>query len=107
MSRSSKTLARRCLSSVAQTLSPLRSFSARVDLLVGSGGSRTTGAGDSPGEIVGARAPLALVLAKSEDFDSGGSAARRRWLRLLPLPRRDAPRIAAQSPSLAVPAAPS
>jgi len=54
----------------------------------GPGGSRTTGVGDSPGEIVGARAPLALVLAKSEDFDSGGSAARRRWLRLLPPTRR-------------------
>jgi hypothetical protein len=67
----------------------------------GPGGSRTTGAGDSPGEIVSARAPLAFVLAKSEDLGRGGSAARRRWLRLLPptqraqdggaVPRRDPP----------------
>jgi hypothetical protein len=34
--------------------------------------------------IVSARAPLALVLAKSEDFDSGGSAARRRGLGFSP-----------------------
>ncbi len=37
-----------------------------------------------------ARAPLALVLAKSEDFDSGGFAARRRGLGFSP--RCDAPR---------------
>jgi hypothetical protein len=93
-----QTLARRCLSSVA----PLRpsSRSARGSIFYwGPGGLRTTGAGDSPGEIVGARAPLALVLAKSEDFDRGGSAARRRSLRLLS-PRRDAPRMAGQSPNL-------
>jgi len=38
----------------------------------GPGGSRTTGAGDSPGEIVSARAPLALVLAKGEDSTAAG-----------------------------------
>ena len=61
----------------------------------GPGGSRTTGAGDSPGESVSARAPLALVLAKGEDSSAAG---------LRPgdvgfgfSPRRDAPRMAGQS----------
>ncbi len=79
----------------AGSVSSLMSFRARVDLLSGPGGSRRTGAGDSPGESVSARAPLALVLAKGEDLDAAG---------LRPgdvgfgfSPRRDAPRMAGQS----------
>ena len=68
----------------------------RVDLRVGPDGSRTTGVGDSPGEIVTPGPFLALVRAESENCGGGGFAVGRRWRRLLPLAprpgRRDSPR---------------
>ncbi len=79
---------RRCLSSVAPNPRVLKSFGAMVDPLLGSGRLANNGGWRQPRGDRGRSGPACALSCKERRFHRGGSAARRRWLRLLPPTRR-------------------